>query len=173
MKIFLIGYMASGKSRLGRELAGLTGYDFLDLDDIFEQQYLISIYDFFEKYGEDVFRKMEKKILESTSNMDNTVIATGGGTPCFFDNMEFIRSNGISIYLKISPEALAGRLIEVKRKRPLIRAIDLPEMIEFVKEQICEREPFYKRAEYIIEEPGDLLEKIKNIPGIAEIIPLV
>ena len=90
MRIYLIGYMASGKSNLGQLLAEKLGYSFIDLDYLFEERFRISVLDFFEKYDEDGFRKIERSILHETLEQDDVVISTGGGTPCFFDNMHFI-----------------------------------------------------------------------------------
>ena len=121
MRIYLIGYMASGKSRMGQELSALTGYPFIDTDELIERKYRISILDFFERYNEDSFRKIEKDLLPETLNYDDAIIATGGGTPCFFDNMDFIKRNGISVYLKMSPESLVDRLSGIRKKRPLLK----------------------------------------------------
>ena len=90
MRIYLIGYMASGKTQIGHILANRLGFSFTDLDTVFEKQFRISVSDFFEKYDEQAFRLLEQKLLLETKNLDNIVISTGGGTPCFFDNMDFI-----------------------------------------------------------------------------------
>ena len=92
MRIYLIGYMASGKSNLGQILAEKLDYSFVDLDYLFEERFRISVFDFFEKYDEDGFRKIEKSLLQETTGWDDVVVATGGGTPCFFDNMRVILS---------------------------------------------------------------------------------
>jgi len=128
MKIYLIGYMASGKTRLGNQLAELTGYRFMDLDEVFEERYRLSVFDFFEKYGEAAFRQIEQKLLVETEKLDRTVIATGGGTPCFFGNMDFIKRHGISIYIRMTVPELAERLQQVKKKRPLLK--DVPATIQ-------------------------------------------
>ena len=151
MKIYLIGYMGSGKSRFGRKLANRLGYDFIDLDDLFEERYKISIFDFFNKYDESDFRKVEHELLEETLLLERIVISTGGGTPCFFDNMKKIREHGTSIYMKLEPEMLIARLKTVKKKRPLLQKKSLPEIELFVREQLRQREYFYQQADFTID----------------------
>lgn len=149
LRIYLIGYMGSGKSALGRQLAALLGTDFLDLDDLFEERYHLSIYDFFEKYGEDNFRKIESELLFGTSDIENVVISTGGGTPCFFDNMDFIVGHGISVYLRMTSRELAGRLMHVRRKRPLLKNLEPDKFEEWITEQLRVREVFYMKASHL------------------------
>ena len=153
MKIYLIGYMASGKTNLGREMAAISGMGFADLDELFESPYRISIFEFFGKYGEDLFRKLERGILLETATMENMVISTGGVTPCFFENMEFIREHGRSVYLKMPVSQLAGRLSSVKKKRPLLKQVQPDEMTGHVERQVGERERFYLQADLVIEGP--------------------
>jgi shikimate kinase len=160
MRIFLIGYMASGKTRIGKELSLLTGYPFIDTDDLFEERYRISIFDFFERYGEDSFRKIEKNILLETLNFPDAVIATGGGLPCFFDNLEIIRKNGITIYLLVDEEILAGRLFKVKKKRPLLKAKTQSEIKSFLREQLAGREPYYRQANFMVQSGEKAAEEI-------------
>lgn len=151
MKIYLIGYMASGKTRFGKALSTQTGYPFFDLDELFEERYRITVFDFFEKYKEESFRKIEQELLLETMNYQDAVIATGGGTPCFFNNMEFIKQNGISIYLKLDLLMLVNRLASVKKKRPLLKDKTNEELELFIRAQMAEREIFYQQADYIIE----------------------
>lgn len=150
MRIYLIGYMASGKSNLGRLLAENLNYRFIDLDYLFEERFRISILDFFEKYDEGVFRKIEQTLLHETIDMDDVVISTGGGTPCFFDNMDIIRQSGFSIYLCWEPHILANRLKTVKRKRPLLKDIPTNELAGKVTDQLIEREFYYNQADLIV-----------------------
>jgi len=156
--------MASGKSGLGRELAGALGYGFTDTDDLFEERYRISINDFFGKYGEEVFRRLEKDILQETIQLNNAVIATGGGTPCFFDNMEVIRRAGLVIYLEMDAANLAGRLSQVRRKRPLLKDIPPAELPGKVEAQLAERDPIYRRADIIIS--ADRPDLVKLVSAI-------
>ena len=150
MRIYLIGYMASGKSFLGSLLAEKLGYEFIDLDYLFEERYRINVADFFEKYDEGIFRKIERSLLHETAGFDDVVVSTGGGTPCFFDNMDFIRQAGISIYLNQSVTALVSRLKGVKRKRPLLKDTPLAELEAKVAAQLAQRAFYYNQAEMII-----------------------
>lgn len=152
MRIYLIGYMASGKSNLGRQLASRLGYDFLDLDYLFEERFRVSVLDFFDKYDEMAFRKIERSLLHETCCLENTVISTGGGTPCYFDNMEFIRKSGISVYLLWEVPILVSRLKMVKRKRPLLKDTPPSELYDKVSGQLAEREFYYNQADFTI--PG-------------------
>lgn len=151
MRIYLIGYMASGKSKLGRELADGLDYGFLDLDDLFEERYRISILDFFDKYDEQNFRRIEKELLHETAGLENIVIATGGGTPCFFDNMEFIRKHGLSVYLFWETPALISRLNQIRRRRPLIKDMSAADLETFIQKHLLERESFYRQADLVFD----------------------
>ena len=150
MRIFLIGYMCSGKSTVGKRLAKRLNYDFIDLDDFFEENYHISIEDFFEKYNEEAYRKLENKLLNDLLKFDNVVISTGGGTPCFYDNMEIIKNNGVSIYLKMHEKSLETRILNSKKTRPVLKHVRKENLKEFIKNQIKEREEYYLKATYII-----------------------
>jgi shikimate kinase len=162
-KIYLIGYMASGKSKLGKELSGMTGLAFIDLDEVFEERYRIGIVDFFDKYGDSVFRQIEHQLLLKTESLDNTIIATGGGTPCSEENIRFIKAHGISIYIQMDIVDLVARLRSVKRKRPLLKNIPVEDLEKFVRNQMKEREPYYLRADHLIAGPVDDLEPLADL----------
>lgn len=151
MRIYLIGYMASGKSNLGKLLAEKLGYRFIDLDYLFEERFKISVLDFFKKYDEGAFRKIEQTLLHETTDIEDVVISTGGGTPCFFDNMRVIRRAGLSVYLCWQVPALVNRLIMVKRKRPLLMDIPPAELKGKITAQLADREYFYTQADFIIQ----------------------
>jgi shikimate kinase len=151
MRVYLIGYMASGKTRMGQELSALTGYPFIDTDELFEERYKISILDFFERYNEDSFRKIEKDLLLETLKYKDAIIATGGGTPCFYHNMEIIKRNGISIYLKLDLIPLVDRLLVIRKKRPLLKNKTTIELESFIRTQLAEREPFYSQADFSVD----------------------
>lgn len=151
MIVILIGYMASGKSSIGKRLAKRLDYKFVDLDDYIEDKENMSVSKIFKKKGEVYFRKQEshylKKLLKKDKNM---ILAVGGGTPCYSDNMKLIlEANGVkSIYLKASLSTLAYKLMEKKAKRPLIAHIEtLEAMTEFIGKHLFERMPFYEQAE--------------------------
>jgi len=151
MRIYLVGYMASGKSVLGKILAGKLEYGFVDIDSLFEEQYKISIFDFFEKYGEFPFRKIEQEILHRTNQLTDAVIATGGGTPCFFDNMEFINQSGISVYLEWEVPMLLERLYKIRKRRPLLSNLGPGQLEKFVGEHIRQRSYYYRQARYTVD----------------------
>ena len=142
--------MGAGKTTLGKKLAHKLGYSFYDIDKAFEQKYKTSVDLFFHKYGEEVFRQLEHELLVNTFQLANTVISTGGGTPCFYNSMELINKNGISLYIKLSQEALYRRLTEAKKRRPLVAKKSEDELKQFIKEKLEEREDYYLRAKHQI-----------------------
>jgi shikimate kinase len=160
MRIYLVGYMASGKSNLGQILAEKLEYAFVDLDYLFEERFRIRVLDFFEKYDEKGFRTIEQSLLLETTGLDNIVIATGGGTPCFFDNMDVIRKSGLSIYLHWEIKALVGRLRQVKRKRPLLKDIPDNKLEEISAAQLLQREFYYRQADYTLEAANPDLDSL-------------
>jgi shikimate kinase len=147
--IFLIGFMGCGKTTLGRKLASRLGYEFMDLDHILEAQVGMNIAGYFSTHGEDAFRKLESEVLKQTVYPKHAVISTGGGLPCFFDNMQWINAHGRSVYIQLSPKTLADRLEHEKTKRPLLRDKHGDALIDFIGEKLTEREPFYKQATII------------------------
>ena len=116
MRIFLVGYMGSGKTRTGKLLARAMHYEFMDIDELFEQRYRISIQDFFRKYDEQLFRKLEHQLLSETILRDQVVYSMGGGTPCFYDNMDMLNRFGLTVYIRMPALALFRRLQESKKK---------------------------------------------------------
>ena len=142
--------MGSGKSSALKQLGKLLSWETYDLDRLFEERYKISVQDFFHKYDEAAFRKLESQLLKETIKYDNAVIATGGGTPCFFDNMEWMNTNGTTIFIKVSPMTAVHRLMSSKKKRPLIEGKNEQEVIEFVSRHYAERMPFYEKAQITV-----------------------
>ena len=151
MIIYLIGYMGSGKTTLGKELANMLGHTFIDLDDRIEQEHRCSIPKIFEQYGEVKFREWEAEELSRLSSLENLVVATGGGTPCHFRNMEIMCSTGITIYLRLSVEEIATRLARSQGKRPLVNGLTGIELKEFIMRQLTAREKYYLHALHVIE----------------------
>jgi shikimate kinase len=149
-KIFLIGYMGSGKSTVGKKLAAELGYSFIDLDHFLENEYQQTIPEIFASKGEAEFRSMEHNTLKKVLEKSNVVISAGGGTPCYFNNMELMNNNGITIYLKMSVDGLVNRLVHAKEKRPLIENKTEPELRAFITRQLEKREDFYNQAQYTI-----------------------
>ncbi len=149
-RIYLIGYMGSGKSSALKQLGKLLSWETHDLDTLFEERYKISVQDFFHKYDEAAFRKLESQLLKETINYKNAVIATGGGTPCFFDNMEWMNANGTTIFIKVSAMTAVHRLMNSKKKRPLIEGKNEQEVIDFVNGHYAARMPFYEKAQITV-----------------------
>jgi shikimate kinase len=165
-KIFLIGFMGSGKSTKGKKLASHLNWSFLDLDEKIENLAGMKIPDIFSQKGEPYFRQIESEALHGTLSETNTVISTGGGTPCFDDNMDFMIANGLTIYLKATPARLENRLTHSGHERPLLKDIDKKSLKEFIAMKLAEREKWYDRAEIIIDifntDLSDLYSLVKN-----------
>tara|TARA_R110002050_G_C8927591_1_gene511816 strand:+ start:185 stop:706 length:522 start_codon:yes stop_codon:yes gene_type:complete len=168
MIVVLIGYMASGKSTLGKMLAKKLNYEFIDLDDYIEETEKMTVSDIFKTKGEIYFRKQESFYLQEMLNTKNNIIlSVGGGTPCFGNNMELILNsdNVTSIYLKASIPLLVKKLIKKKNKRPLIAHIESEEALtEFIGKHLFERIPYYSQAEFTIITDGktkrDIVEEL-------------
>ena len=150
MLIYLIGYMGSGKTTSGKKLAKMLKYDFLDMDKSIEKRKGMTIDEIFEKEGELKFREYESEYLKECSQLKDTVISTGGGTPCFNDNMELIKYSGISIYLRLPVKTLHLRLLNSKKNRPLINDLSEKELFNYIQKQIREREPYYLQANEVV-----------------------
>jgi len=146
-RIFLIGYMGSGKTTMGKMLAQKMNFVFVDMDAMIEEKYHKTVSQIFAEMGQDKFREIERQCLHEAAEFQNTIIATGGGAPCFFDNMEFMNSKGLTIYLKMTPQQLATRLESSKAgKRPLLADRKGEELRKFIEEGLSTREPFYNLA---------------------------
>jgi len=151
MRIYLVGYMGSGKSTLGRTLAKALGIDSVDLDDEFENRYKIAIPDFLNKYGENAFRDLEHKIMEEISIRPDIVVSTGGGSPCYYDNMLIMNQTGLTVYLKARPELLISRIEQSTRKRPLYLQMTGENYLQRVERHLDSREPFYQQSKITID----------------------
>lgn len=164
MRIYLIGYMGCGKSTLGKKLAKRLNVQFIDMDDYLEARNYKTIPQIFAEEGEDAFRIKERKALEELVEFTDVVIATGGGAPCFFDNMDLMNRTGKTLFLNMAPSILASRLLQSKTDRPLIRGKSKAELIDFIDETLKKRRPFYEKAHYQITNPdiglNNLLELI-------------
>lgn len=154
-RVFLIGYMGCGKSTIGRYIAKDMGWRFIDMDDYVEKQIGCSISQFFADKGEDEFRKAEAQALKNLACEPNAIIATGGGAPCHFDNIDVMRAAGLTIYIKVEPQVLAARLKDAKNQRPLLAGKSDDELLDFISSQLKNREPFYSKAEMSVD--GDRL----------------
>lgn len=165
MRIYLLGYMGSGKSVIGDELAGLLKYKFIDLDEAVVKAAGMPVPHIFEVHGENHFRQLEKEQLHKTIETENAVIATGGGTPSFFDNMKWMNSHGTTVYLKMNPGILFRRLAFEKADRPRLSHLTDIELMEQIVEDITRREHVYLKAQHIIEDfqvNADNIAKLVN-----------
>lgn len=150
-RIFLIGFMGSGKSTMGSRLARKISYDFLDMDQVIEETAGMTVPDIFKEHGEKVFRKWEFDILMELCQRDHVVIATGGGAPCHGEMMSIMNNNGTTVYIKLPPAALKDRLGQSKTERPLIKGKSEEKLLEYIRSKLKEREVYYNQASLIID----------------------
>lgn len=150
MLVFLIGFMGSGKTTIGKKLAKKMKFAFLDLDQEIEKHENLSISEIFEIHGEDYFRALENKVLLGIFQLKNIVVSCGGGTPCHNNNIDLINKAGISIYLKLSAEALHSRLKKAKTQRPLLKNKAESELLDYIKRKLEERQSCYLKSKIVI-----------------------
>jgi shikimate kinase len=161
IRIFLIGYMGAGKTTLGRALAKELKIEFIDLDNYIEERLCKSISQIFAEKGEEGFREIERRMLHEAGEFENVVISTGGGTPCFFDNIEYMNRQGATVFLDVPVERLFIRLSIARKKRPLIMGKSDEELRCFIAEQLAKRLPHYSKAKQRF--TADRLEDVKQI----------
>lgn len=150
-RIILIGYMGSGKTTVGKALSKETGMMFYDLDWYIESRMRKTVAQIFAEKGEEGFRKIEHNMLHEVAEFENVIISCGGGTPCFFDNIDYINQQGEVVYLKATPEVLYRHLLMGKVERPLIKNKTPEELIAYITEQVAKREEFYNKARYTLD----------------------
>ncbi len=159
--------MGVGKSTVGKKLSRSLDMDFIDTDIYFEEKYKIKISSFFDKYDEILFRKLENSILYETLEMDNIVVSTGGGLPCYSDAMDVINDHGISVYLRMNKAAIYQRLHNSKQKRPLVMTRSDDELKRYIYQELDMREPYYQKAQIEFEalsaDVANLASTIKEI----------
>ncbi len=148
-KIFLIGMMGSGKTTVGKKLSNKLHIPFLDLDQEIEKKEGKTIAQIFALHGEKYFREIEHEVLIALIEKESFVLSTGGGTPCFYDNMEHMKQSGTSIYLQLHPKSLTDRLIHAKNQRPLIQNKSEDEILEFITNLLEKREAYYMKSDLI------------------------
>ncbi|HRI41336.1 MAG TPA: shikimate kinase [Bacteroidia bacterium] len=151
MRIYLLGYMGAGKSHLGKILAERLGYSFVDTDAMVEATTGKSIRQLFEEQGEGAFRIAEQKALHATGQQPDLVVATGGGLPTFADNLTWMNSNGMTVYLQVSPGTLFHRLVREREHRPLLAGIGEIDLMETIHRHLIERSPYYQQARLVID----------------------
>ncbi|MBD98256.1 MAG: shikimate kinase [Verrucomicrobia bacterium] len=149
--IFILGFMAAGKSSLAPKLARALGVKCIDLDQYVEHSVQQSIEQIFNSKGEEGFRRLEHQQLRTMKPGQKNVVALGGGTPAFEDNMRYVNATGTSIYLQQRPEILIGRLRQQKAQRPLLKGLNEAEIADFVKDLLAKRAPYYSQADYCID----------------------
>lgn len=160
-RIILIGYMGAGKTTVGKELAKELGLMFYDLDWYIESRMRSTVAQIFEERGEEGFRTIERNMLHEVAEFEDVIISCGGGTPCFFDNMEYLNQQGDTVYLQASPEVLAKHLKMGKGVRPLLLGKTEDELMEYIRENVTRREEFYLQARHIVN--VDLMDSASKI----------
>lgn len=150
LRILLIGYMGAGKTTIGKALSDEMNIPFYDLDWYIEARMHRNIKQLFEERGEEGFRKIEQAMLHEVAKNENVIIACGGGTPCFFDNMDYMNRQGTTVYLKALPEVLYAHLKMGKTIRPLLLGKTEEEIGQLIVRQVAERESYYLKAKYVL-----------------------
>ena len=173
-RIILIGYMGAGKTTIGKALSKELGITFYDLDWYIENRMRKTVSEIFAERGEEGFRKIEYNMLHEVAEFEDVIISCGGGTPCFFDNMDYLNQQGLTVYLKAEPEVLYKHLQMAKVERPLLKGKSKEELLTFIKEQLDKREPFYTKARYTLDVSlMDNYDKIKiSVEKIKELLGL-
>ena len=161
VRIFLTGYMGAGKTTLGKAFARELGLSFIDLDWYIESRFYKTIPQLFAERGEDGFRRVEQNMLHEVGEFENVVISTGGGTPCFFDNMDYMNVQGQTVFLDVDVETLFRRLCVATQQRPILRGKSEEELRVFIEKALADRSPYYTKARYRFD--GNQLENREQI----------
>jgi len=154
--------MGSGKTTVGRRLAKKIDFQFIDVDIFIENRYRKTVSEIFFLPNEETFRIIEHKALEELSRFENVVVSTGGGAPCFHNNMELMNKSGLTVYLKVAPEELMKRLKNGQNKRPLLKGKTSEEMLSFIIENISKRNLYYSQADLILNADTNNIDQILN-----------
>ncbi len=173
-RIIIIGYMGAGKTTVGKALSKELNIPFYDLDWYIESRMRKTVPQIFAERGEEGFRKIEHNMLHEVAEFEDVIISCGGGTPCFYDNMEYMNAQGDTVYLKASPEVLYGHLKIGKTERPLLKNKTPEEMQEYIREQLDKREEYYLQAKHVLDvNLMDNYEKIKiSVARLRELLNL-
>ena len=166
IRVFLIGYMGAGKTTLGKAFARAMGLTFVDLDWYIEERFHKTVSQIFTERGEEGFRELEKRMLHEVSDFENVVISVGGGTPCFFDNMEYMNQVGETVFLDVDNKVLFRRLKVAKQQRPLLANKTDDELMAFIQEALEKRLPHYTKAKHVFN--GEWLENRHQIQQSVE-----
>lgn len=174
IRVILIGFMGAGKTTVGKALGKALGVTFYDLDWYIETRMRKTVKQIFDERGEEGFRKIEHNMLHEVAEFENVVISCGGGTPCFYDNMDYLNQQGETIYLKGSPEVLYKHLKMAKGVRPLLLNKTPEEVQVYIREELARRETFYSKAKHIVDvsvldEYDKIQLSVKNICNLLKI----
>ena len=173
-RIILIGFMGAGKTTVGRALSKDLGIPFYDLDWYIENRRRKTVAEIFAEQGEEGFRKIEHNMLHEVAEFEDVIISCGGGTPCFFDNIDYMNQQGQVVYLKATPDVLYKHLLMGKGERPLLKGKSQDELIAYIQEQLQKREPYYSKAQYTLdvslmdnhEKINTTIDELKNLLGL-------
>jgi len=173
-RIILIGYMGAGKTTVGKALSKELGVPFYDLDWYIESRRRKTVPQIFAEVGEEGFRQIEHNMLHEVAEFEDVIISCGGGTPCFFDNIDYMNQQGQVVYLRCEPEVLRGHLLMGKTERPLLKDKSPEELLGFIQQQLQQREPYYTKAAYTLDVTlMDNYEKIKiTVDKLKELLNL-
>lgn len=173
-RVYLIGYMGSGKTTLGKAFAREMGLSFVDLDWYMEERFHKTVSQLFAEKGEEGFRELEKRMLHEVSDFENVVISAGGGTPCFFDNMDYMNACGETVFLNADIKVLFRRLKVAKQQRPLLAQKTDEELIALIQEALQKRHPFYSKAKHVFlsDELEDRWQIQKSVERLKELLKL-
>ena len=163
IRIFLTGYMGAGKTTLGKAFARELSVPFIDLDWYIEERFHKSIRELFVERGEASFRELERNMLHEVSEFEDVIISTGGGTPCFFDNMDYMNGRGQTVFLDVHLDILFNRLRVATHQRPILQGKTDEELRAFIADALEKRAPFYVQARYRFD--AGHLESRRQIAG--------
>lgn len=166
-RILLIGFMAAGKTTLGKALARDLGLQFIDLDHYIENRFHCTVAQLFTERGEEGFRQIERTMLHEVAEFEDVIIATGGGTPCFFDNMEYMNAQGTTVFLEASVDVIYTRLTIARTQRPLVAGKTSEELRQYITRMLESRYPFYTRATHTF-----CANQLENICQVEESVKL-
>lgn len=174
IRIFLTGYMGAGKTTLGKAFARKLNIPFVDLDWYMEERFHKTVGELFAERGEAGFRELERAMLHEVGAFEDVVISTGGGAPCFFDNMDFMNRNGMTVFLDVHPDVLFRRLRIAKHQRPILQGKQDDELKAFIVQALEKRTPFYSQAQYVFsaDELEDRSQIEKSVERLRDLLKL-
>lgn len=164
MHLYLLGFMGVGKTTIGKKLATLLNIPFVDIDLLIEEQTAQSVNDYFIENGEEAFRRLEAQTIRSLKDKNPMVVATGGGLPCYYNNMEFMHEHGYTVFLQATEKFIYSRLIIAKTNRPLLKGMNKTQLHQFIEQKLLERNPLYLQSHFKVNIPPNNAEVlIKSI----------